>query len=123
MNIPRNKVFNQLFNSDTVKDHVSTNNKDVSIPKQKDVDIPKIKDVNIPQNKVVNISSININQSLVHIKVSCKKLSNQIFNSDTVKDHVSTNNKVVSIPKKGCRHTHKTKFYIYKIKMFTYLPK
>ena len=39
--IPRKNVFNQLFNSDTVKDHVSTNDKDVSIPKNKDVDIPK----------------------------------------------------------------------------------
>ena len=32
--VPRNKVFFQLFNSDTVKDHVSTDNKDVSIPKK-----------------------------------------------------------------------------------------
>ena len=39
----RNKVFNQLFNSDTVNDHVSTINKDVSIPQKKDVDIPKNK--------------------------------------------------------------------------------
>ena len=39
--IPRKKVFNQLFNSDIVKDHVLTNDKDVSIPKNKDVDIPK----------------------------------------------------------------------------------
>ena len=31
VNVPRNKVSNQLFNSDTVFDHVSTINKDDSI--------------------------------------------------------------------------------------------
>ena len=48
---PRNKVSNQLFNSDTVKYYVSTINKDVSIPKKKDVDILKKKDVDILQKK------------------------------------------------------------------------
>ena len=34
-----NKVYNQLFNNDTIKYHDSTNNKDVGIPNKKDVDI------------------------------------------------------------------------------------
>ena len=29
----------KVFNSDTVKDHVSVNNKDIGIPNKKDVDI------------------------------------------------------------------------------------
>ena len=57
------------------------------------------KNVNIPQRKNVNILSKNNNQSLVHVTVPRKKVSNQLFNSDTVKDHVSTNDKDVSIPK------------------------
>ena len=36
-----NKVSNQLFNSDTIKDHDLTNNKNVGIPNKKDVDIPQ----------------------------------------------------------------------------------
>ena len=59
--VPRNKVSNRLFNSDTVKDHVSTNDKDVSIFKKKDVEIPKKKDVDIPQNEDVNIPSVHVN--------------------------------------------------------------
>ena len=59
--VPRNKVCNQLLKSDIVNDHVSTNNKDVSIPK-KDVDIPPKKDVDIPQKKDVDIPSKNNNQ-------------------------------------------------------------
>ena len=39
--VPPNKVSNQSFNSKTVKDHVSTNNKDVGIHNKKDVDIPQ----------------------------------------------------------------------------------
>ena len=57
------------------------------------------KNVNTPQRKNVNILSKNNNQSLVHVTVPRKKVSNQLFNSDTVKDHVSTNDKDVSIPK------------------------
>ena len=72
-------------------------------------------DVDIPQNKDVNIPSKNNNQSSLHIKVPRNKLLNQLFNSDTVKYHVSTNdkdisipkNKDVDIPKKRCQHTSK----------------
>ena len=39
--VPLNKVSNQLFNNDTVKDHDLTNNKNVGIPNKKDVDIPQ----------------------------------------------------------------------------------
>ena len=49
--LPRNKVSNQL----SVKDHVSSNDKDVSMPKNKDVSIPKNKDVSIPKNKDIDI--------------------------------------------------------------------
>ena len=35
--VPRKKVSNQL----SVKDHISTNDNDVSIPKNNDFDIPK----------------------------------------------------------------------------------
>ena len=38
---PPKNVYNQSFNSETVQYHVSTNNKDVSIPNKKVVDIPK----------------------------------------------------------------------------------
>ena len=48
--------------------------------------------------KCGHISSKNYNQSLVHVKVSRKKVSNQLFNSDTIIDHVSTSNKDISIP-------------------------
>ena len=30
--LPVNKIYNQLFNSDTVKYHVLTSNKDIDIP-------------------------------------------------------------------------------------------
>ena len=56
-----NKVSNQSFNSETVKDHVLTNNKDFGIPNKKNVDIPKKIDADIPQNKYVNIPSKNNN--------------------------------------------------------------
>ena len=69
--ILRKKVFNQLFNSDIVKDHISTNNKDVGIPQKKDV--------NIPQNKDNNISFENNNQSSVLVKVPLNKVSNQFL--------------------------------------------
>ena len=95
---PRNKVSNQLFNSDTVKYHVSTNNKDVSIPQKKDVDIPNKKDVNIPQNKDVDIPSKNNNQSSVNVKVSFNKLFNQLFNNVRYRNSMSTYYD-------GCQHT------------------
>ena len=57
------------------------------------------KDVDIPQNKDVNIPSKNNNQSSVHVTIPRKKVFNQLFNSDIVKDHVLTNDKDVSIPK------------------------
>ena len=57
-------------------------------------------DVDIPQNIHVDIPSKNNNQELVPVKLSTKKVSNQIFNCDTVKYHVSTNNNDVGIPKK-----------------------
>ena len=56
-----NKISNQFFNSDTVKDHVSANNKDVGIPNKKDVDINQKIDVNIPQNKDMEIPSVHVN--------------------------------------------------------------
>ena len=50
----------------------------------------------------MDIPSKNNNQSLVLDTFSRNKVSNQLFNSDTVKYYVSTINKDVSIPKKGC---------------------
>ena len=47
----------------------------------------------------MNIPSKNNNQPSVHVEVPRKKVSNQLFNSDTVKCHVSTNDKDISIPK------------------------
>ena len=81
------------------------------------------KDIDIPQNKDVDIRSKNNNQSSVHLRVPRNKVFNQLFNSDTVKDHVSTNNKDVIIPKKGCRHTQKKISTYLKIKMWTYVPR
>ena len=96
-----NKESNQIFNSDTVNDHVSTTNNDVGIPtKIKDVDIPKNINVNVPQNKNVNIPSNNNNQLSVPVKVHLNQESNQIFNSDTVNDHVSTTNNDIDISTK-----------------------
>ena len=46
----------------------------------------------------MDIPSKNNNQPLVHVKVPVNKIYNQFFNSDTVKDHVSTNNEDVGIP-------------------------
>ena len=111
--VPSNKTSNQFFNSDTVKDHVSTNNKDVGIPKpKKNVDIPQKMDVNIPQTKDMDITCKNNNQSSVPVKVPFNKVSNQFLDNETVKDHVSTNNKDVGIPNKKDvdippRHTSK----------------
>ena len=85
LKVPRNKVFNQLFNRDTVKDHVSTNNKDVSICRH----TPK-KYVNIPQNRDVDIRSKNNNQSSVHVKISRNKVYNQLFNSVRYRNSMST---------------------------------
>ena len=65
----------------------------------------------------MDIHSKNNNQSLVHDKLSRNKLPNQLFNSDTVKYYVSTNNNNDSIPKKGCRHTQKIMSTYLKIKM------
>ena len=45
------------------------------------------KNLDIPQNKDVDIPSKNYNQSSVRVKVSRNKVSNQLFNSDTIKDH------------------------------------
>ena len=82
------------------------------------------KDVDISQNKDVNIPSKNNNQSSVHVKVLRNKVSNQLFKSNTVNDHVSTNDKDVSIPKKKDVDIPKKKISTYlKIKMWTYLPK
>ena len=61
---PRNKVSNQL----SVKDHVSSNDKDVSMPKNKDVSIPKNKDVDIPQNEDMHIPSKIINNHQFMLK-------------------------------------------------------
>ena len=90
--VPTKKVSKEFFNSDIVKDHISTNNKDVGIPQKKDV--------NIPQNKDNNISFENNNQSSVLVKVPLNKVSNPFFNIDIAKYHVSTNNKDVGIPQK-----------------------
>ena len=47
-----NKESNQIFNNDTVNEHVSTTNNDIDIPsKINDADIPKNINVNIPQKK------------------------------------------------------------------------
>ena len=51
-------------------------------------------------NKDVDITSKNNNQPSVPVKVPPNKVSNQSFNSETVKDHVSTNNKDVGIQNK-----------------------
>ena len=59
--VPLIKVSNQFFNNDTVKDHVSTNNKDVGIPNKKDADTPNKMDVNILQHKDVNKLSVHVN--------------------------------------------------------------
>ena len=122
--VPPNKVSNELFNSDTVNDHVLTNNKDVSIPKKKDVDISKI-NVNIPHKKDLDIPSKNNNQSSVHAKVSYNKVFNQLFNSDTVKYYVSTINKDVSIPppKKDVDIPQKKMSTYLQKKIWTYLPR
>ena len=65
----------------------------------------------IPKNKDVDIPSKNNNQSSVLVKVPRNKVSNQLFNSDIVNNHVSTNNKDVRIPnQKKCRHTPKKPF-------------
>ena len=45
----------------------------------------------------MDIPSKNNNQSSVHDTFSHIKVSNQLFNSDTVNDHESTNNKESSI--------------------------
>ena len=55
--VPCKKVSNQL----PVKYHVSTNDNDVSIPRNKDVDIPPKRDLNIRQRKDVNIPSVHVN--------------------------------------------------------------
>ena len=78
------KVSNQFFKNETVKDHVSTNNKDRHTNKNKrcrhsqknKCQHTSIKDVNIPQNKDGNIPSNNNNQSSVHVTVSRNKVSN-----------------------------------------------
>ena len=57
------------------------------------------KKVDIPQKQNVNKPSKNSNQSSVLVKVPHNKASNQLFKSDIVNNHVSTNNKDVSIPK------------------------
>ena len=44
-----NKESNQIFNSDTVNEHMSTSNNDIDI-------LSKIKDINIPRNINVNVS-------------------------------------------------------------------
>ena len=88
LKVPHNKVSKQWFNSDIVKDHVSTNNKDVSIPKKGCRHTPK--NVNIPQNKDVDIRSKNNNQSSVHVKVSLNKVYNQLFNSVRYRNSMST---------------------------------
>ena len=54
----------------------------------------------MPQNINVNIPSNNNNQVSVPVKVHLNKESNQIFNSDTVNDHVSTTNNDIDIPTK-----------------------
>ena len=96
----KQKVSIQIFNSNTLNGHVSTNNYDVCIPKQikivarpkninvniiKDVDIPKNININIPQNINVNIPSKNNDQSSVPVKLPLNKQSIQIFNSDIVR--------------------------------------
>ena len=63
------KISNQSFNSETVKDHVIVNNKDVGIPNKKDGDIPKKIDIDIHQNKDMNIPSKNNNQPSIPVKV------------------------------------------------------
>ena len=79
-----------------------------------------MKNVDIPQNKDVDIPSKNNDQSSVHVKVPRNKVSNQL----SVKYHVSTNDKDVSIPKKKDVDIPKKKISTYlKIKMWTYLPK
>ena len=80
---------------------MSTTNNNIDTPtKIKDVDIPKDINVNIPQNKNVNIPSNNNNPASVPVKVLLNKESNQIFNSDTVNDHVSTTNNDIDISTK-----------------------
>ena len=81
--------------------HVSKCNSDIDIPtKIKDVDMIQNKNVNIHHNKNMNIPSNNNNQASVPVKVHLNKESNQIFNSDTVNDHVSTTNNDIDIPTK-----------------------
>ena len=94
--VSRNKVSIQLFNSDTIKDHVSTNHKDISIPKKKDIDIPKKK--MSPQNKDMDIPSKSNNQSSVHVEVPRNKASNLLFNSVRYRYAISTYHD-------GCQHT------------------
>ena len=51
----------------------------------------------MPQNINVNIASNNNNQLSVPVKVHLNKESNQIFNSDTVNEHMSTSNNDIDI--------------------------
>ena len=97
--VPHNKASNQLFKSDILNHHVSTNNKDVSIPTTKKGSRHTKNKRKIPQKQNVDIPSKNSNQSSVLVTVPCNKASNQLFNSDTVNDHVSIINKYISIPK------------------------
>ena len=96
-----NKESNQIFNNDTVNEHVSTTNNDVGIPsKIKYVNIPRNINVSVSQNENVNIPFNNNNQLSVPVKVHLNKESNQIFNSDTVNEYMSTSNNDIDIPSK-----------------------
>ena len=64
-------------------------------------------DFDIPHNKEVDIPYKNNNQQSVPVNVPPNEVYNKSFSSETVKDHVSTNNKNVDIPKNRCRHTSK----------------
>ena len=55
----------------------------------------------------MNIPSKNDNQLSVHVTVPCKKVSNQL----SVKDHVSTIDKDVIIPRNKDVDIPKTKFH------------
>ena len=64
------------------------------------IDILKNINVDIPQNENVNILSNNNNQASVPVKIHLNKESNQIFNSDTANENLSTTNNDIDIPTK-----------------------
>ena len=98
-------TVNVSTKNDYVKHRLLTNNKDVGISNKKDVGMTKKLDVDIPQNKDVDIPAKNINQPSVPVNVPPKILSKKSFNSETVENHILSNNKDVGIQKKRCRHT------------------